>query len=71
MRARLRALRGHWWFYRRFGPLTLAQYTAVNEARSRELQGLGAPGMSHGERMLAAVGASAELVAEAKAKGYA
>lgn len=65
-----RRLRGHWWFIRRFSPLTWAQYESARRERERETGEKFDPKL-HGERMLRAIGASEEQIAEARRKGLA
>lgn len=70
MRRWVRHWRAHWWFVREFRPLTGAQYLAVQKERRAE-QAEGFDRARHGERMLAAVGASEDQVARARELGYA
>jgi hypothetical protein len=66
----LRALRGHLWFVRRFGVASWYRYEAARLGRERET-GEGFDPIRHGERMLRALGATEEQIAEARARGLA
>lgn len=70
MRRWLRTVRGHWWFIRNFGPITLLQYEAFRRERDRELGETFDP-LKHGERMLRVAGATEAQIVDARARGLA
>lgn len=65
-----RIMRGHWWFIRTFKVIDGAQFLALQQERAREVEE-GFNPETHGERMLRAMGATEEQIAEAYAKGWA
>lgn len=65
-----RRTRGHWWFIRNFGPIGWAEYEQIRRERERELGEVFDP-VKHGERMLRAIGATEDKIAEARRRGLA